>query len=63
MSQKAATTSQKTHATSDENACNIKVETCPQVMKFFSAFKECYAMAQEIEVRRHRWKMLKEISL
>merc|ERR1719245_2345398 len=28
---------------------NIKVETCPQVTKFLSAFKKCYAMAQEIE--------------
>ena len=60
MSQQTATTSQKTQATSDENACNIKVETCPQITKSSSAFKECYAMAHEIEVKRHLWKMLKE---
>ena len=60
MSQQEATTSQKTQATSDENACNIKVETCPQVTKFFSAFKECYAMAQEIEVKKHLWQSLEE---
>merc|ERR1712018_650577 len=48
-SQTTQATSQKTQATSDENACNIKVETCPKVTKFFSAFKECYAMAQEVE--------------
>ena len=34
----------------DYSACVIKVESCPKVTKFFAAFKECYAMAQEIEV-------------
>ena len=37
---------------SDNSACVIKVESCPKVMKFFAAFKECHAMAQEIEVRK-----------
>ena len=37
---------------SDDSACVIKVESCPKVMKFFAAFKECHAMAQEIEVRK-----------
>ena len=59
-SQKTQATSQKTQATSDKNACNIKVETCPKVTKFFSAFKECYAMAQEVEVSRHLSKRLEE---
>ena len=37
---------------SDNSACVIKVESCPKVMKFFAAFKECHAMAQEIEVKK-----------